>query len=206
MSSEGGSPCSGTSARQGGSTPEALNPFLSPLHLLPQHSPSLDPHPLPSVAWTGTLGARRMLSWAQGLSSWDSPCAELPQLGTALRGNQIFTRGHLAAAGLGEREPSCARAHQWCLWEGAHVGVEGPHLPFPPHHRQPLQEDACGDNRSCRREILSPGTCPADPLCSGLGFWTQQNGHAMGSKGLARCTGVKSWRRGASSEMFCWRL
>lgn len=110
MSSEGGSPCSGTLARQGGSTPEALNPtityipYLSSIHLLPQHSPILDPHPLPTVAWTGTLGAWRTLSWAQGLSSWDSPCAELPQLGTALSGNQIFTRSHLSA-GLGEREP-----------------------------------------------------------------------------------------------------
>lgn len=110
VSSEGGSPCSGTLARQEGSTPEALNPtityipYLSSIHLLPQHSPILDPHPLPTVAWTGTLGAWRTLSWAQGLSSWDSPCAELPQLGTALSGNQIFTSGHLAATGLGERE------------------------------------------------------------------------------------------------------
>lgn len=50
------------------------------------------------------------------------------------------------------------------------VPLGGPHSPFTPHHRQPLQEDACGESRCCRREILSPGIVPTEPLCLVLGF------------------------------------
>lgn len=44
----------------------------------------------------------------------------------------MFTRGHLAAAGLGEREPLLCQNTPMVPQKGAHVGVEGPTCHFPP--------------------------------------------------------------------------
>lgn len=40
----------------------------------------------------------------------------------------------------------------------------------PPTSRQPPQEDARGDGRSCRGETLSPVPVPTDPVQLGLGI------------------------------------
>lgn len=208
----GGSPCGGTMARQGGTSPISSKSHhsLHPLPVLPSPPAPTQPQPGPSSTAHCSLdrdpGGAEGSELGSGAEQLGPPRAELPRPGTALRGNKIFTRGHLAAAGPGAREPLLCQNTPVVPPGRGSCGGQGPHSPFFPHQGQPLQEDASGDSRSCRREILSPGTVPTNLLRSGLWFWTQQSGDPMRARVLARGAGVKSRRRGASSEMFCWRL
>lgn len=167
--STGGSPCSGALARPGGSSPESPNPSvtyipsLSSLHLLPSTNTSWTLILCPLQPGQGPGGS--------GAGQLRPPRAEQPQPGTALGGNQIFTRGALAAAGLGAREPLQCHKTPVVPPGRAHVGFGCPHSPFPPHHGQPLQEGN-PEPRDCRHQI---------PVL-GFGFWTPQNGPPMGAR------------------------